>query len=152
MERSIMDTILLLNEQCCHLGRQAVDGENLLHREFRVLLSIETGETVSGTDLARRNGLSPSRMSRLIDSLASKGFLAREIDPDDRRFTRLSLTPAGRKKMAEALAFKEVCESKIRARLSDHEFGIIQKALNILSYAMENENGEQPYDPASNDQ
>ncbi len=140
MERTIMDTILLLNEQCCHLGRQAGDGENLLQREFRVLLAFEADETLSGAELTRRNGLSPSRMSRIIDSLASKGYVSRETDDDDRRYSRLSLTRAGKNKMMETMAFKEQCESKIRSRLTDHEFTVIQKALKILTFAMENEN------------
>jgi len=132
---------MLLNEQCCHLNEQDAAENNLTSKEMQVLLSLNPEETVSSVDLAQRNLLSPSRMSRIIDGLVSKEYLNRETDEHDRRYSRLSLTPGGIKKNKHTMEFKKRCESKIKSKLSENEFAIIQKALRLLLFSMEDEHG-----------
>ena len=141
MEYNIVDTIMMLNEQCCHLNDTGGEESNLTAKEMQVMLSLDSGESVSSNDLAKRNMLSPSRMSRIIDKLASRRFLNRETDEHDRRYSRVSLTHEGIIINKHTFEFKKQCESKIKSRLSDHEFAIIQKALHLLLFAMENEYG-----------
>ncbi len=46
-------------------------------------------------ELGRRLGIAPSTLSRNLDRLEDRGFVARGPDPDDRRALRASLTSAG---------------------------------------------------------
>jgi DNA-binding MarR family transcriptional regulator len=139
MEFNIVDTIMLLNEQCCHLNDTGINENNLTAKELHVLLSLKPGESVTSIDLAKRNSLSPSRMSRIIDNLSASGLLNRVTDDRDRRYHRVSLTNEGILINRHTFEFKRSCESKIKAKLSDREFAIIQRALQLLLFAMENE-------------
>jgi DNA-binding MarR family transcriptional regulator len=40
-------------------------------------------------------GLSPSRCTRIINGLVTKGFVDRQEEPNDRRNMKLSLSPSG---------------------------------------------------------
>ena len=50
-------------------------------------------------DCARQMGLSPSRISRLLNSLERKGLLERRSVPDDHRSTGLVPTDKGRERL-----------------------------------------------------
>ena len=139
MEYNIVDTIMTLNDQCGHLNVTCGDENKLSAKELQVMLSLNSGESVSNVDLAKRNILSPSRLDRIVDKLTSRGFLNRETDEHDGDYSRVALTNEGIIINKNAFAFKKQCESKIKSRLSDHEFAVIQKALHLLLFAMENE-------------
>ena len=49
------------------------------------------------TDLTNATMLTSSGTTKRLDRLEQAGLIAREPDPDDRRGTRISLTPAGRR-------------------------------------------------------
>lgn len=55
----------------------------------------EARQTVRSRDLAERVGLDPSTMSRRLASLAERGLISREPDPQDRRAHLLTLTAQG---------------------------------------------------------
>jgi DNA-binding MarR family transcriptional regulator len=46
-------------------------------------------------DVARRLGLSPASMTRLLERLESRGYIRRTVDPEDRRRVLVALTEAG---------------------------------------------------------
>lgn len=52
-------------------------------------------------DCARQLGLSPSRVSRLLNALERKGLLERRSLPDDHRSTDLVVTSAGMRRLGE---------------------------------------------------
>ena len=53
-----------------------------------------TGRTVGA--LATATATRPSTLTSLLDRLTQRGYIARELDPADRRSFLISLTPAGR--------------------------------------------------------
>ncbi len=66
-------------------------------KEYDVLYTLSKYPVpISLTELNRHVLLSQPAMSRMVDRLAARGLACREVDPDDRRGVRLSLTPAGR--------------------------------------------------------
>jgi DNA-binding MarR family transcriptional regulator len=79
--------------------RETPEGTGLTFVELNVLAGIEKGFDLTST-LARRLVVDPPRVSRVVDAFAERGYITREPDPDDRRRTRLLLTPSG----AECLA------------------------------------------------
>ena len=58
--------------------------------------------TMRMSELAENTSVSLSRLSHMVKRLESRGYVRREPDPRDGRFTNAILLPAGRTKMAEA--------------------------------------------------
>ena len=58
--------------------------------------------TLRMSDLAELTSSSLSRLSHLIKRLESRGYVRREPDPDDGRFTNAILLPAGLSKLESA--------------------------------------------------
>jgi DNA-binding MarR family transcriptional regulator len=56
----------------------------------------ETDESVNNKKIAERMNLSPSRLTRIIDGLVEKEYINREIDADDRRNMRVTLSRRGK--------------------------------------------------------
>ena len=54
-----------------------------------------TDESLNNKQIAERMKLSPSRLTRIIDGLVKKEYINREIDNDDRRNMRVSLSKKG---------------------------------------------------------
>ena len=66
------------------------------------LLSDVPDHTMRMSDLARTANASPSRLAHLARRLESQGFIGREVDPDNKRFTWAYLTPKGMAKLVES--------------------------------------------------
>ena len=58
--------------------------------------------TMRMSELADQASVSLSRLSHLVKRLEARGYVRREPDPRDGRFTNAILLPAGRRKMEEA--------------------------------------------------
>jgi DNA-binding MarR family transcriptional regulator len=66
-------------------------------REYDVLYTLsKCREPVRLSELNRHVLLSQPALSRMVDRLADRGWIARDADPADGRGVRLSLTDAGR--------------------------------------------------------
>jgi DNA-binding MarR family transcriptional regulator len=69
---------------------------DLAMREYDVLYTLsKCPEPVRLSELNRHVLLSQPALSRMVDRLADRGFIARQADPADGRGVRLSLTDAG---------------------------------------------------------
>jgi DNA-binding MarR family transcriptional regulator len=67
----------------------------LTQAEFRCLKLFEKKEVVNNKTIAKRMGLSASRLTRIIDGLVAKGYTKREINPSDRRNMDVDLSKKG---------------------------------------------------------
>jgi DNA-binding MarR family transcriptional regulator len=73
-------------------------------------------------DLAQALGLTVGGTSKLVDRIERAGLIRREPDPDDRRASRVALTPTGRRKLAAAVrTYEAELESVLDAVLSRTE-------------------------------
>ena len=77
--------------------------ETAFERQFGVCLnegmtlcSLDGGGKLSSGRLGELLGLSPSNTSKVLRSVEAKGYVAREVSPEDRRQMLFSITPAGR--------------------------------------------------------
>jgi DNA-binding MarR family transcriptional regulator len=88
---------------CTAAAAEALAEENLTPLESGVLayLSRISGEpNIDQNGLAARMGVDRSHASLLVDKLAARGLLNREVNPENRRAHILSLTPTGEKTYA----------------------------------------------------
>ena len=76
--------------------------------------------------------LSPSRGSRIIDSLVRKGYLLRIVNPEDRRSSFLSLSLKGIKIKKQIEQERTNCEYTIRKNLSLKEVKLVKKGLELI--------------------
>lgn len=81
---------------CQEKEERLAEIHNLTQAEFRCLRFFGVDEILNNKSIAERMKLSPSRLTRIIDGLVAKEYVIREIDPNDRRNMKVSLSPRGR--------------------------------------------------------
>lgn len=64
--------------------------------QYRMLVVLDSGSS-NLTELAAHLDVAASTAKRMVDRLATTGLVTREVRPENRRETLLSLTPAGRR-------------------------------------------------------
>ena len=72
----------------------ATAGHELTFSQYVTLKMLSNGPA-GVTDLARFAELNPGAMTRLLDKLEAKGYIARVADPSDRRALNIHLTDVG---------------------------------------------------------
>jgi DNA-binding MarR family transcriptional regulator len=81
-------------------------------------------------ELGRRVVLSRTRVSRLVDELEAKGLVERSPDPDDKRATIASITPAGEAAFrAAAPVYLAKIDEHFNAYLTDAQRQVIATGL-----------------------
>jgi DNA-binding MarR family transcriptional regulator len=83
-------------------------------------------------ELAVTHHVTPSTMSRMVDLLVGRGWVARQADPEDRRQVVLSLTPIGQAKLAEAEALLREAVAGLLGQLDAEERGRLYDGLRAL--------------------
>jgi DNA-binding MarR family transcriptional regulator len=68
---------------------------NLTVAEFKLLRAISDSEKVAAGELAKRLGLSSSRLTRIIDGLIIKRLVKKSVGGVDRRIVDIQLTAEG---------------------------------------------------------
>lgn len=110
-----------------HLRHQAL-GELTLS-QWSALVTVESFAPLRIGELADREGVSAATATRLVASLEEAGLLAREIDPDDRRSFRVSLTASGRDQLEWA---RQVRTARLAKRLSQLPEPDVRRLLDVL--------------------
>jgi DNA-binding MarR family transcriptional regulator len=71
-------------------------GESVTHGQFRVLRTLDRAErALRLSELAAQLGIVPRSATSVVDDLEAAGLVVRHPDPNDRRATLVTLTPAG---------------------------------------------------------
>jgi DNA-binding MarR family transcriptional regulator len=94
--------------------RRAVAEHGLSATALGVLGVLADDGGISHRDVAGRLGVAPATLTPVVDALAAAGHLERERHPVDRRVVRLSITPAGRDRLASTV---DALTETLRARL-----------------------------------
>jgi DNA-binding MarR family transcriptional regulator len=89
-------------------------------------------EPLTLTQLAERHCCGRSNMTQLIDRLESDGFVARTLDPSDRRNVFASLTPAGRAAYERASELLAEHERSLDERLGSEPRAELARGLRAL--------------------
>jgi MarR family 2-MHQ and catechol resistance regulon transcriptional repressor len=97
--------------------------------ELRALKAVGSGK-LPMRKLARQLELSPSRVTRVVDSLSRKQMIRREQCPDDRRLCKVSLSQQGQEAMARGEQVGRSFHEQAASKLSEEEKERILAALN----------------------
>lgn len=88
-------------------------------------------------ELADRLAIDPSDLVKVIDELATPGYVERTRDPADRRRVRIVLTPAGRAALADLHDRAATVQDVVLAPLSAAERATLQALLLRVHAGME---------------
>jgi DNA-binding MarR family transcriptional regulator len=102
-----------------HAEHLAPTGVNA--RELAVLLLLDSREPESQQQAAGRLRVDRTTMVGLLDSLESKGLVARQADAEDRRRNVIGLTDAGQRTLKKARAGSDEAERQLLSELSETE-------------------------------
>jgi DNA-binding MarR family transcriptional regulator len=103
--------------------------------QFLVLRAIAI-EAVSGSELARRTGVSGPAVSQLLAGLADAGLLERHEFSEDRRRQTLALSAPGTQALASAHALLRDRLSGLLAELPRPEADALARALPLVEAAL----------------
>jgi DNA-binding MarR family transcriptional regulator len=100
-------------------------------RGYHVLQAALSGRHTQ-TELAEMVGLDKTTMVATVDELEGSGLAERRLAPHDRRARIVSVTAAGKRKVAEAEKVKERVQQEVLGELSVREGRALMDALSKL--------------------
>jgi DNA-binding MarR family transcriptional regulator len=107
------------------------DEEHLNMGQFRMLAILHESPRSLG-ELAASHHVTPSTMSRTIDVLVRKSWVARETDPSDRRQVILTLTDDGRAALSAMGQHTHEAVTSMLAQLDDQDRARLYDGLMVL--------------------
>lgn len=92
---------------------------------FSILAAIEEFGPQSQARIGQRCGIDQSDMHAMLAELADQGHVRRAPDPDDRRRNLITLTAAGRRRMAVLDAALSGVQNEVFGVLTDEERALL---------------------------
>jgi DNA-binding MarR family transcriptional regulator len=127
------DTFFQHLASICSEIRQAFDhhvGMSQLRRQLLTLLS-EIGE-VSHATLQQQLATDGATITRLVKQFESEGVLSRRLDPQDNRYTLVSLTVSGQQIVAGLRAAHSLFQARLLAGIPKEEQEMVLRVLERL--------------------
>ena len=118
-----------------HALSAALADLNLSAAEINALANLGEGGTLNIRQLSERTGTRASTLTSLLDRLENRGYLARELDPADRRSFRLPLTKAGQTAAAQVLTAIADLERSALSRLDATQLAGYHAVITALQEA-----------------
>ncbi|MEU6774741.1 MarR family winged helix-turn-helix transcriptional regulator [Streptomyces sp. NPDC046759] len=106
--------------------------ETLPMAQAELLQVLEEHSPAHIGDLTARRHLAPSTVSGLISRIVGAGLVERDVDPVNRRSSVVTLTAAGREKLAAWTRTHKDPMDTAYAALDDSERAVIAEALPVL--------------------
>ena len=132
MGKHLFELILAIKHKCQGNEEQIQAELGLSPAEFNALVVLEGGAPVLGCEFARRMGLSPSRGSRVLNTLVTHGYARTQLSPDDRRASLISLTGQGKRMRTKIVNRMRACERRIHDNLDRTGRLRLAEALELL--------------------
>lgn len=114
---------------CCQQKEQLLQQEaGITSVELRALRALAE-RALPMRELARALELSPSRMTRVADSLEQKKLVHRKRCPEDRRLCPVALTPQGREALARGEGVLRCFQEQVKGLLKEEERALVLRVL-----------------------
>lgn len=110
---------------------EAFADRDISFMQWIALMKLREGAATPG-DLCREMRHDTGALTRLLDQLEERGYVARERSQKDRRVVRLQLTPAGRKQATELVPLTVERLNTALGDFSKAEFQELTRLLNKL--------------------
>lgn len=110
--------------------------------QFSILMQLHHKGACGVSDISERFDITNAAASQLVEKLVQGGFIKREEDPIDRRAKRLNLTDKGRKLIQQGIEQRYGWMEELADRLTAEERAKVNEALNIMTEAAKELEGE----------
>ena len=98
-------------------------------RQLHVLRYLDASGAMSQTELADGVDVDPANLVEILDELEAVGLLRREIDADDRRRRRVSLTPAGSRKLRAGIRAADQADHDVLGTLEPQQLDTLRETM-----------------------
>jgi MarR family transcriptional regulator, lower aerobic nicotinate degradation pathway regulator len=98
-------------------------------RQLHVLRYLDAAGAISQSELADGISVDPANLVETLDQLEAEGLIRRDVDSDDRRRRRISLTPAGRRKLRAGLRAAEQADKDVLGALERQELDSLRETV-----------------------
>lgn len=98
-------------------------------RQLHVLRYLDAAGVISQTELADGIGVDAANLVQTLDELKAAGLIRREIDAHDRRRRRITLTPAGLRKLRAGLRAAEQADRDVLGTLEPEQLDSLRQAM-----------------------
>lgn len=141
MNRSIGKRINYLANQNRAYVNALLKEEGITHGECTLLLGIAHHEGLSQEDLRKHLQIDKSAIARVIKTLVNKGYVRREVNVKDHRYSCLFLTPLAKDKIDYIYSILHQSSSWLMEGLSEKEvdtvLGILDKMCESIKRRVE---------------
>jgi DNA-binding MarR family transcriptional regulator len=114
----------LLNQVAVPANRLVSDGlaeRGTRRYHYALLAALDDAGPSSQAELSRRTGIDRSDMVAAVNELSGQGYVERATDPADRRRNLVTMTPAGRRRLAELDRLLDGVQDRVLEPLSAGE-------------------------------
>jgi len=118
-------------------SRLAEAGFDDLPRNGGFVLGGMANHSGSAVDMIRGLGVSKQAASQLIDTLVLRGYLTRDMNPNDRRRMTIELTERGRGAAAAVRSGVEAIDAELAQMLTPAELAGLRSGLAALGHIKE---------------
>lgn len=136
MTLHVRDTCLCLHAQraaraLARVFDEALRPAGLTNGQFSLMMSLNRPGPARMRDVTAVLGMDRTTLTAALKALERRGFVISGSDPEDRRGRLLSLTLAGREKLADALPIWRETHDAVESRLSNVDG--LRRNLNALA-------------------
>ena len=121
----------LFNDYTNYMNRYLKEMDLTLS-QTRVLLVLGLNDGVSIDVLSTKSNIGKSSTTKSVKILEKKGFLTKEIDPEDNRKKIVKITKKGRNIQKEALRINDEIETSIISKIGEEEIKTLKEQLFTL--------------------
>ncbi len=130
-----------------HIYMEEVGKSGLTHRQFTVLLAVDSNDGKSQTDLVKITGIDRSTLADLVARLLSQGYLQRRRTKDDGRTNAIRITPIGKKMLRTAQPGADEVDRQLLSLVPSPDRKSLLDNLSLLAAEMDKIEEKQPLVP-----
>lgn len=125
-----------------------VGKSGLTHRQFTVLLAVDSNDGRSQTDLVKCTGIDRSTLADLVARLLAQGYLQRKRTKDDGRTNAIRITAVGKKMLKLALPGADEVDRQLLSMIPAGDRKPFLDNLAALASEMDKIEEKEPAKPA----
>lgn len=100
--------------------------------EMNLMLFLANNKADTAIDFVKETGFSKSLLTRSVDSLTEQGYIKKELDQEDKRFTHLKLTKKGEDIALNLRTLRSDFINRLTDKISQEEFLAFQETLEKM--------------------
>jgi len=132
LEREISHLLRRAHRRAGALFAAAMGQDDLTAPQFATLCKLAEQQAVSQNQLGRQIGMDAATMQGVARRLVDRGLIERKSHSHDRRRVLLSLTPAGRRRVRDALPVARKVSQEVLAPLSVEDQQVLLRLLRQI--------------------